>query len=123
MTRLYSTREAAAYKGLSVPQFEYQRRVKRAIIPDGRMGRAHYYRRETLDAFTPRWDRTGHRGHPRALPAGMYSVRQAAYYLGYTYNTLRTYVGTGRIVPDGKAGGLLWFRRATLDAFKRRSTQ
>ena len=120
MKELFSTREAAAYKGLTVAQFEYQRRVKRAIRPDGRMGRGYYYRRETLDAFEPRWQQPGHGGRPQAIPASALTVREAAAYLGYTYQTLRSYIGRGLLVPDGKAGGLLWFRRATLDAFRER---
>ena len=51
----------------------------------------------------------------------IYSVAEAAEYLGLTLSTMRGYVAKRRIVPDVTLSREHGFVRATLDAFKART--
>ena len=49
----------------------------------------------------------------------IYSTEQAAKYLGIARRTVAYHLyTTGKLAPDGKLGRELYFKRATLDAFK-----
>lgn len=111
--RLFSTKEAAEYLGVSTQTVYWHVRVKGDLIPDKRIGgRFLVFTQETLDAY-----REGREPDPAA--ACIYSSKEAAHYLGMTTDGLNWHVHRAdNLKPDRKIAGRLVFTQATLDAFK-----
>lgn len=120
--RIFGTKEAAEYLGVTPSTIRWHVNEKSDLVPDKRIGgRFMVFSRETLDAF-----REGREPDPDPdlLPPTLYTTAEAAAYLGIVLDTMRYHlyrVDEGRkLRPDFTIAGRLLFTQETLDAFRAR---
>jgi predicted site-specific integrase-resolvase len=118
MDKIYSMSEAAEYLGVSIHTISKYLHREGILKPDGQVGKAYFYRKETLDKLRVEMERRRRGLYADKAGQRMYTQAQAGRYLEMSRGTIYYMVRSGKLVPDAHRKGRPLFYEETLEAFR-----
>jgi hypothetical protein len=115
-TDLLTTKEAAAYLGITLGTLHHYLYVKRSLQPDARCGARLLFLTDSLDAYLARKGPTGRPSRPASFDETMLTLKEAAQAWGLEERALEQLLRRGLLTVDGKVSGVRFFFVETVEA-------